>query len=482
MQQLRKLNAALILALSFLVVNLMLRVWFIASQDVALDEPFSIFWAQKSLSEIWHLAANENNPPLHFIIEHFWIRAFGIEAFSIRFPSLLFSVIGTAVVVYTLAKKHTLFSAFIAGLLLTLSTEHVYYSHEARAYALLFLLTALAFYYTSDLVQNPLKKKTYFILAIITVLLIYTHYLSVWVILAEIVIWLIYCRSFAAFKSASVAVFIVFAGFIPLAYAAFQRLSVMQQTGTWVNPPEPSQLYGHINILLNGAIGTIAFLVACILALLASVILFKKRGLSQLYLRDILIPATWFLLIYLGMYIQSVLFQPVFIPRYLFFSSVPLFIVMAILMDKLAPTKALRIACTLILVMGMLPGFSLNPKNNRAMTELLTFVNSHTDSETALVIAPKSFELAYLYSGNRDLFTRPESYKTEMLRSHIYALDHFDELPDSIKHNATRIVFIDADVNFTLPENGILKGLQKRYHLATKRHFHQSMDVYVFEP
>jgi mannosyltransferase len=482
MERLSKLNSAALLALSFLIVNSILRIWFIASQDVAMDEPFSIFWAQQSLSEIWHLAAFENNPPLHFFIEHFWIKFFGIEALSIRFPSLVFSVLGIAVLVYTLAKKQNLFTAFIAGLLLTLSTEHVYYSHEARAYSLLFFLTVLAFKLSLDLIRDAHNKRTYLALALVNILLIYTHYLSIWVIIAELSIWFIYCRSFTAFKTALLSIFIVSAGFVPLAYAAFQRLSLMLQTGTWVKPAEISQLYGHINILLNGVTGTIGFISACIIIVLSTLYFKKKIDLEALASPDFIAASIWFLIIYLGIYFQSILFQPVFIPRYLYFSSVPLFAAMALFIGKLSPNKSISLLSILIITIGMIPGYSLNPENHRKMRDLTEYINSIKDTETALVIAPKSFNLAYLYYGNRAIFQKPESYQNELLNNHIYPIDHFDQLPDSLNQNAKRIIFLDADAQFILPNNSIFLELEKKYQLKSKSHFHQIMDVYVFEP
>jgi len=55
-------------------------------------------------------------------------------------------------------------------------------------------------------------------------------------------------------------------------------------------------------------------------------------------------------------------------------------------------------------------------------------------------------------------------------------------LPDSLKQNGKRILFLDADVNFTLPNNAILEGLKSKFQLKSKSHFNQIMDVYIFEP
>ncbi|MCB0820743.1 MAG: glycosyltransferase family 39 protein, partial [Bacteroidetes bacterium] len=114
----------------FAILVILLRLPYIDSEPASLDEPFTLYWAQKSISDIFQLAYNENNPPLHFLILHFWMKLFGTSAFSWRLPSLLFSAALTFLGVVQAGKK-SIYSALITGILFTFSTQQIFFSLEA---------------------------------------------------------------------------------------------------------------------------------------------------------------------------------------------------------------------------------------------------------------------------------------------------------------------------------------------------------------
>lgn len=461
-----------------MIVNLMLRISFLASQDIALDEPFTLFWSQQSLADIWNLAAFENNPPLHFILTHFWVNSVGLDAFWVRLPSLLFTLAGIGLIIEFVAKRKGPFAAILIGVLLSLSTENIFYSQEARAYALLFLFTVLALRGIYSIIDNPYNRRSYIELSLVNILLIYTHYLSIWIIIAEIITWLIFSCSIAAFRKSIPAIILFILGFSPLLLAALARINHMQSVDTWVPDAEVSQLYGYINTMLNGALGSLAFILITGIGIAYS---FKNFNLSTIISKDLLIASFWFLIIYLGLFLQSIFFQSVFIPRYLFFSSVPLFLAMVLFTDKLISKDWLRYTALILMLIGMLPGYSLNPENHREMKQLVNYVASQKTSETVLVICPASFDLAYTYHAHRDIFKSPKNYRKALANQAIYPSDHLDQLPDSVKSVANRIIFLDADSKFTLPNNSILQGLERDFKLKSRQHIDLIFDVYVFE-
>ena len=62
---------ASVLAFAFVALSFVLRLICLNCNDIALDEPFTLYWANKSVGEISALAMDENNPPLYFLIQHY---------------------------------------------------------------------------------------------------------------------------------------------------------------------------------------------------------------------------------------------------------------------------------------------------------------------------------------------------------------------------------------------------------------------------
>jgi mannosyltransferase len=169
------------------VLNVIVKFCFLTSRDIALDEPFSIYYAQTDIPSIIQMLYSENNPPFHFFFLHYWVKLFGIGSFSVRLPSLIFSAF-TAIVIYKIGKKFfNVVSGFAAALLFTFSTMHIFFSHEARVYPLFVMLTALSLYYYLSIIKTPENKTFYYLLFICNLLLIYSHYFGFFVLFVEVI-------------------------------------------------------------------------------------------------------------------------------------------------------------------------------------------------------------------------------------------------------------------------------------------------------
>ncbi|MDD5771743.1 MAG: glycosyltransferase family 39 protein, partial [Candidatus Omnitrophica bacterium] len=116
-----------------------LRFYRLGANDLWYDEVYSVLISRDSLA-IW-------NPPVYFIILHYWIKLFGASEFALRFPSLVFSVLSIPML-YILGKM--IFdrrAGFYAGLIMCLSSFHIWYAQEARPYSLSVFLSILTTYY-----------------------------------------------------------------------------------------------------------------------------------------------------------------------------------------------------------------------------------------------------------------------------------------------------------------------------------------------
>ena len=132
-------NALAVLSLAAIVRGISL-----GRQSVWLDESFSYHIAT---ARDWLGAALLNNsPPLFYLLLEAAVSRLGIEPWALRATSAAAGVVAVAAAVGWCAELAGRRCGLWAGLLLALSPIHVYYSQEARTYALLVacLLLALA--------------------------------------------------------------------------------------------------------------------------------------------------------------------------------------------------------------------------------------------------------------------------------------------------------------------------------------------------
>ena len=93
-----------IIIIGIIILNLIIKILFLDSRDIILDEAFTIFNSQRDLDSLFDIFINENNPPLHFLLVHFWIKLFGYSVFKMRLLSLIFSV-STIYLIYNFCLK-----------------------------------------------------------------------------------------------------------------------------------------------------------------------------------------------------------------------------------------------------------------------------------------------------------------------------------------------------------------------------------------
>ena len=277
-------------------------------------------------------------------------------------------------------------------------------------------------------------------------------------------------------------------GLVALAYlpnlsALLLRVqSVREAGGTWVEKPHWSQLYGHVNIFLNGKWGTLAL---CTVVAIGVYFLLSQRRWHGFLKENLekpcmLMALAWFGLIYFGMFAQSLIFSPTFIPRYLLFSSIPLFLVLGNVGPWLLQGRAGTFLAIGGIALAMLPGLQLNPPNHRDMKGLIEAVHKEKSDEIPLLLCPGYFDKAFVYHYDISLFETYSEWEPTLFRRKIFPVYHWAEVPTSELDSAQKLIFLDADSKFTLPENGILVHLEKIFPIQRKLHVEEIFDVYFF--
>ena len=152
-----------------LVLGLALRLISL-NQSLWLDEATTALVSQMNLADFFtKFMSADFHPPLYYLIVSLWSTVFGYSEIALRAPSVIFGVL-TIYTVYLIAKETKNKWPIVPALFLATSGLHIYYSQEARMYAMAtFLVTCLVYLY--------LKEK-WTLFSVVLVLIFLTDYVS----------------------------------------------------------------------------------------------------------------------------------------------------------------------------------------------------------------------------------------------------------------------------------------------------------------
>ena len=149
--------------LSILILALVLRLISL-NQSLWLDEAINAL-AVKNLSLfdlVTKYTINDFHPPLYHIVLLFWTRVFGFSEVILRLPSVLFTLLSMVVTYFIGRDFFSKKIGLISALLFAVSPLSIYYSQEARMYALAVLFASLSFYFFLHLKNGDFSNKFIF--------------------------------------------------------------------------------------------------------------------------------------------------------------------------------------------------------------------------------------------------------------------------------------------------------------------------------
>jgi mannosyltransferase len=166
------------LALLLLVIlAAALRLYRLGSNSLWVDEFVTVRTASLSLTQI--IGENIRNqsfePPLYFWLIHWILQTFGGSETILRFPSAVAGTL-TVPVLWLLTREVTGrgAAAWLSAGLLTLNPLHLWYSQEARPYALLILFSGLAMLSLARAARGN-DRAAWFAFAAWTLVAVFTH-------------------------------------------------------------------------------------------------------------------------------------------------------------------------------------------------------------------------------------------------------------------------------------------------------------------
>jgi 4-amino-4-deoxy-L-arabinose transferase-like glycosyltransferase len=167
----------------------------------------------KTLSEVPH---SESTPPLYYLVAWLWSRPFGTGEVWMRSLSALAGTASIAVVYLgAVALPLPRRAGLIAAAAVAVSPVLIWFSQDARAYALVFLLTAASFLFFARARRSGARRDLAW-WAAFSALAIATHYFAGFVVVAEAALLLL-GRNRRGAGVATLAIVVVAAALLPIA-------------------------------------------------------------------------------------------------------------------------------------------------------------------------------------------------------------------------------------------------------------------------
>lgn len=171
--------------LAILLVALFLRLYQLETKSIWLDEATEISIARNGFVQITGLSLLDRNFPLHYLLLHYWMLLFGDSEFSVRLPSALFGLLSVAMLYKVGALLFGKETGLIGAVIMAISGYQVYYSQEARPYAMMLFLALVSFYFFLRLFEGGKDYRVLAAYVLSAVLLISSHIYGLFFVVAQ---------------------------------------------------------------------------------------------------------------------------------------------------------------------------------------------------------------------------------------------------------------------------------------------------------
>ncbi len=472
----KTLTGFLVPALLFLVAFIW-KYSLIEQRDISLDEPFTIFHAQMSLSEIIKLPANnEPTPPLFMLILHFWIKLFGISAHSVRAVPIFFNAL-TAVFLYLTGKRFFNFwSGLTASLLFIFSTYHFFFGADTRTYSMLSMATASSLYFLLALQQNPEKRINLAGLILSNIVLVYGHYFGWFVILIQFAVTFFYTGNRPFLKKSLLATATTAVLYFPM-FSVLVKQFIISKDATWVTQPPSSEFIQQLKWFINSGTGLRVLVYLLIAGIIFAIVTKQKRE----QFREVILLLVWWLVPYTLMFLASAK-VPMFTNRYILFNSVGFYLFAGVAVYYLfGKIRFLSISACLILLWMSYSKMFTGDFAPRKVKETTDFVRTKTDSTSTIIIYAHWADLEFMYHYDQEIFKNIDTYEKLLEKNKIYRAWGLNDTRLYLeREKPKKVIFYQNNTAAIDPQNSLFNYIDSVYSRTDSVPFIEGLVVSIF--
>lgn len=319
------------------------------------DEVYSAAMAERTVPEIVRLTTHDVHPPLYYVLLRGFRLVLGGSERALRLLSLVGAVSLVALGAGPIRRMWGDATARLYATITLVTPAVLIYAHEARMYTLLMAAVTAAVAY-GWLALRDNRTRDWICLGISSLAAAYLHYYGV---LAGVLLYLILGVRILTRRIAVLRPFLLSAGCVVLAYLPwlvfFLRQAMNVRKAFWINPIDPVTVLGAFCVSFSykdffPAVPWFVVLATCLTCglLLFGVFCPRTRRLHEegafLLLAILVFDGTL-----LASIVVSVVFAPVFIPRYMLACTGPVILAMSVSV-RLIPIRAFRVAAMILFI------------------------------------------------------------------------------------------------------------------------------------
>ena len=459
-------------------INLLVRLWGLSDESIYGDDAFSIFYAQQPILNVHENLLFDRNPPLYFFLLHFWIKLFGLNVFFLKGLSVLFTT-GTAILLWKISVKYfNQLTGFLVSVFFVFFNGWMEVSHELRSFALVGFLTVLSFKFYLDIIRQN-RKSGLFGLAITNVLLLFSHYITFYIPVVQLIGSFFYIKTnvkgFRYFILSQLLALLLYLPWIKIVIE-----NIPEKGKFWLITPGIEQLNSvFMNISGNPFIWKTHLIILgafILLFLIDKKKIFIKKGFD---IKLAFILLLWYLLPILINFLLAQ-YTPIFRYKYLIYTSLGLLLLISYIISILKIHPILKLI--LILALFHTPYRNFKPKFiiYENWKEIVPKVIKQKDDNTMVLICDWSKHREFAYYYNLEIFKDYINIIPELKKNHIHAIADSNSLKTVLYKWADKIIYVRSHDNVGDPKNTNVALLNKNNYRLCKKFGKDYLHVEIY--
>ena len=497
--------------IAIIVLAFALRIYRLDHQSIWYDEGLSVYFAGQRMGDMLAELSTADHPPLYFMVLHLWMRVAGRGEFSVRHLSLAWGVLAVALM-FKLGERLVSREVGVgAAFLLSISPFHIWFSQETRMYTMA-LAFSLASVYVFLAFLSSSTTKYVWLCAVLNLLGLYTHFYFVFIVLFENVVFLMWWlrgKARRPLRHWVIAQLSTAIGFLPWAGFAVEEF----RTGATYWEGALSPLAAAKDTFTAFSVGrtmqgkaaelaTWGFVMLAAVGVLTSLWERKSESNTQYQISNIQYStglALLYLLVPMAALFAISYRRPKFAPRYLLLALPAFYLLMAIILTKLASSCRIKDrryglfgAAALIGLLGSLGFVGVASASSLAnyyfddkyarpdFRSVAEYINSHGQVRDAIILVGGHMlpAFTYYYRGDLPVYPLPD-------RLVVSTKDPLDyraaEQLNSIAQGRERLWLVLWQNRIVDPTDVILDQLMMNCRrLEVGRNFHHEFAVLLF--
>ena len=447
-----------------LFINFSLKLINLTHEPIWYDECFSIFYSQGSIDEILNVSRWDINPPFFYLFLHPWVKIFGTSELSMRMvPAILSTLSG--VTLYLFLNRYAGFRAAItASVIYLFSNISFFYAHEVRGYTLILLVSIVSLWLFIKLLEKP-SYLTSVLLGCTYYVLIMTHYLTFFILVAQGVLFLLFFnKNLFKYYLISVASFVLlFAHWLPRIFEIVSGGSTH-----WLQSPTIDNLFDFMLNISNGKLQliflSVLFCISVIIIIIKKEQIFATKEIKAIAIYSILISFVTVLLNYM---ISSSI--PIFLDRYLLFTLIGFITIYSIFISRLPLNNFFYYSLLAIIGMYAFTRMSINgPTTKMDYRNGVNYVKYEQDSNSIVFIQTIDVGALFSYYYDKEIFKDYSNVENRLKEKMVFMGNDSTKAPVFNDSLYTKIIHVETFSEYADPNKTMLAWFHKKGYQPTK--------------